>query len=1013
MARLNVLAVSHLPNCALSRCTVRCFAGLMLAACCTYALVTSAYGIGQRTYVDTTGHPGDFSIVRGKNVASIYVDSSDYPAVIRAAGDLQQDIARVSGVAPTLVRNPPIRTSRLIIIGTVGKSATIERLVHAGKLDASPIMGKWETFMIQIVESPFPEIAQCLVIAGSDKRGTIYGIYDLSEQIGVSPWYWWADVPVAHKNSLFVKAGKYVDGPPAVKYRGIFLNDEAPSLTGWVKATFGDYNHHFYEEVFELILRLKGNYLWPAMWNNAFNEDDALNPKLADEYGVVMGTSHHEPMLRAQQEWKRHGTGPWDYSTNADVLKAFWAEGIQRNKDYESIITLGMRGDGDKPMSRESNVALLEKIVADQRRIIRERVNSDPSQVPQDWALYKEVQEYYEQGMRVPDDVTLLWCDDNWGNVRRLPTPDERRRSGGAGVYYHFDYVGGPRSYKWLNTVPITKIWEQMTMAYDYGADRIWIVNVGDLKPMEFPIEFFLHLAWAPDRWPKERISEYTRLWAEREFGREHAEDIADIITRYTKYNGRRKPELLDSETYSLVDYREAESVVADFQDLVSRAERIYRKLPVNQRDAFFELLLYPAKACAIVTELYVTAGWNQLYASQGRSSTNDLAARVRSLFQADSDLAWYYNHTLAHGKWVHMMDQTHIGYTSWNEPKRNVMPQVREIEVPVAAQMGVAVESSTSVWPKATDAPWLPPFDVFNRQREYIDVFNHGSTPFPFSAIASAPWILLSAKQGTVNQEQRLWVSVDWRRAPAGRTQGEVRISGAEEEVTVNVTAINPREPSRDSLDGFVEAQGYVSIEAEHFTRKTDAGPVRWERIDDYGRTLSSMKVFPDTADSIRPPQPAACLEYQMYLFSTGTAHVEVITAPTLNFVPGRGLRYGISMDDEPPQIMDILAHTTVKDWEASVKDNVRKTESVHAIAAPGYHILRLCMVDAGVVLQKIVVDMGGLRPSYLGPPESYHAGVPLAAGSTRSRVDERDDSVWEKLPMNSLRRGVTIENQ
>jgi hypothetical protein len=484
-----------------------------------------AFAIGQQRYVATFGHAGDFSLAKQKVAAPLYVDTSDYPGVIRAVGDLQQDILRVSGISPAILNSPHphISGTRPIIIGTLGRSAAIDELVRAGKLDTRPIAGKWESFMIQVVESPFPNVAQCLVIAGSDKRGTIYGIYDLSEQIGVSPWYWWADVPAVHRDVLSVKAGKYIQGPPAVKYRGIFLNDEAPSLTGWVKATYGNYNHQFYARVFELILRLKGNYLWPAMWNNAFNEDDPLNPKLADEYGIVMGTSHHEPMLRAQQEWKRHGTGPWDYAKNPGVLREFWDEGIQRNKDYESIITVGMRGDGDLPMSGESNVALLEKIVADQRKIIGERLASDPSRAPQDWALYKEVQEYYEKGMRVPDDITLLWCDDNWGNLRRLPTEDERKRSGGAGIYYHFDYVGGPRSYKWLNTVPITKIWEQMTLAYHYGADRIWIVNVGDLKPMEFPIEFFLHLAWAPDRWPKERISEYTRLWAGREFGPEHA----------------------------------------------------------------------------------------------------------------------------------------------------------------------------------------------------------------------------------------------------------------------------------------------------------------------------------------------------------------------------------------------------------------------------------------------------------------------------------------------------------
>jgi hypothetical protein len=485
---------------------------------------------------------------------------------------------------------------------------------------------------------------------------------------------------VQHRDALYVKTGAYIQGPPAVKYRGIFLNDEAPSLTGWVNEKFGTYNHQFYEKVFELLLRLKANYLWPAMWNNAFNEDDPLNPKLADDYGIVMGTSHHEPMLRAQQEWKRHGTGPWDYSANSGALLKFWDEGIERNKNYESIVTLGMRGDGDLPMSESANVALLENIVSEQRKILANRINKDVSAIPQDWALYKEVQEYYEKGMRVPDDVTLLWCDDNWGNVRRLPTEEERKRPGGAGIYYHFDYVGDPRSYKWLNTIPITKIWEQMTLSYEYGADRIWIVNVGDLKPMEFPIEFFLTLARDPHRWPKEKIADFTQQWADREFGTEHAPAIASILSRYTKLNGRRKPELLEPNTFSLVDYQEADRVLAEWQSLASDAEKISASLPENIRDAFFELVLYPTKASALVNELYITAGRNRLYALQGRASTNDLAAKVRDLFQADARLSDSYNHTLAHGKWDHMMDQTHLGYTFWNQPPVNVMPAVQEV---------------------------------------------------------------------------------------------------------------------------------------------------------------------------------------------------------------------------------------------------------------------------------------------------------------------------------------------
>jgi len=908
--------------------------------------------LGQARYVETVAQPGSFPIAQARRCAAIYVDAGDFAGVIRAAGDLQADIARVTGCTPAITHDTGGFGAHAIVIGSIEKAPLIKRMT-----DTASIAGKWESFVIQALPST-------LVIAGSDMRGTIYGIYDLSEQIGVSPWYWWADVPAAHKDALYVKPGRFLQGEPAVKYRGIFLNDEAPSLSGWSREKFGGFNHDFYVKVFELLLRLKGNYLWPAMWGSAFNEDDPLNPKLADEYGIVMGTSHHEPMLRAQQEWKRHGKGPWNYAINPDVLRAFWDEGIERNKAYESIVTLGMRGDGDLPMAAnggiEANKALLEKIVADQRDIIAKRMGPNVASVPQDWALYKEVQEYYEAGMRVPDDVTLLWCDDNWGNLRRLPAAEERKRSGGAGIYYHFDYVGGPRNYKWLNTNPITKVWEQMNLAYEYDARRIWIVNVGDLKPMEFPIEYFLSLAWNPQRWPHDKIAEFGRLWAQREFGPTYAADIADIVAKYTKYNGRRKPELLEPGTFSLENYGEADSVLAEWQTLTERAQQIYRQLPNNAKDAFFELVLYPTKACAQVNELYIAAAKNRLYAAQGRASANDYAARVRELFQADADLSDTYNHTLADGKWDHMMDQTHIGYTGWQQPDTNVMPQVTEIQVLEAAQMGVT--------------PAQLQFDAFNRPRRYIEVFNRGGAPFGFSATVSAPWIVLNTTHGTVQKEERLEVRVDWDKAPWSVAEGFVRISGAGvDPVTVKVVSFRPREVTRETLRGFVEADGYVSMEAAHDTKKTDAGPVHWEEITDYGRTLSSMTILPCTAASVTPPRGSPSLEYRMYLFDPGAVQVHTIIAPTLNFVPGRGLSFAVAFDDQPPQIVDALAHNSLRDWEESVKDSVRTVPSTHSVTGSGYHVLKYWMVDPGVALQKIVVDLGGLKPSYLGPPESF----------------------------------------
>lgn len=706
--------------------------------------------------------------------------------------------------------------------------------------------------------------------------------------------------------------------------------------------------------------------------------------------------------MRAWKEWDREGHGVWDYSKNANALDDFWRQGIERNKNYETVTTIGMRGNGDEPMSEDANISLLEKIVADQRNIISEVTHKDPATVPQDWALYKEVQQYYEKGMRVPDDVTLLWADDNWGNIRRLPTPAEQKRMGGAGIYYHFDYVGGPRSYKWLNTNPLPKIWEQMNLAYHYDANRIWVVNVGDLKPMELPISFFLNLAWNPHQWPKEDIAEFTRQWAEQQFGPKYAPEIADILSKYAKYNGSRKPELLSPETFSQVDYQEADRMMDEWKSITNEAEDIYRKLPEDERDAFFELVLYPTKASAQVAELYITAGKNHLYASQGRASANDLAAQARALFQADADLSNQYNHELAHGKWDHMMDQTHIGYTGWNQPPQNVMPKVNELELPAAPAMGIAVEGSTASWPSmaptsagassntsqgdtdsrssapSTVSPSLPEFDVFNEQRRYIDVFNRGQGSVDFTASTSDPWIVLSSTHGDVNKDQRLWASIDWSKAPKGLNEGSVKISGpGAEDISVKVQAFNPETPQKKSLRGFVEANGYVSVEAEHFTKKIGTGDARWEKIADYGRTLSSMSIFPVTANSVAPPRNSPCLEYGMYLFDSGSVNVRAILAPTLNFVPGRGLRYAISFDDQAPKIVDALADNSQRAWAKSVEDSVREVSTNLTLEKPGYHTLKIWMVDPGVVLEKIVVDFGGAKPSYFGPPESYYESL------------------------------------
>ena len=959
------------------RATASLAAPCALLAALLTALLTgllaapAAWALGERQIVRFEAGPDAVVLAQDGRAAPLLVDPRDDAGVRRAVADLQGDIALVSGARPALVQAGAGTAASVVIVGTLGQSALVDRLAAEGKIDAAAVRGKWEGFLIQAVREPMPGVARALVVAGSDRRGAIFGVYTLSEQIGVSPWKWWADVVPARQRTLAVPDGTRWSDAPAVQYRGIFLNDEAPALTNWAREKFGGFNHRFYEKVFELILRLRGNYLWPAMWPPAaFHADDPENGRLAHEMGIIMGTSHHEPMMRAHDEWARFGKGPWDYSRNAGVLREFWRQGLRNSRGQDRVITLGMRGDGDEPMSEEDNVDLLQKIVRDQRAMIEDETGKPASEVPQVWALYKEVQGYYEKGMRVPDDVLLLWCDDNWANIRRLPTPDERARRGGAGVYYHFDYVGGPRSYKWLNVTPIPKIWEQMHLAWQYQARRMWIVNVGDLKPMEVPIEFLLTYAWNPEAWPAARLPDYLRLWAAREFGAEHAAEIADLVEQYTRFNGRRKPEQLEPTTYSVLHYDEAGRVAREYAALAERARVVAARLRPELRDAFFQLVQYPVAASANMNELYVAAGLNRHYAAQFRASTNDMAARVQALYERDAGLARQY-HALQGGKWNHMMSQTRFGYVNWEQPRANVLPAVHRIDVPPGPDMAVAVEggvkASGAYGLKALD---LPPFDPHSKRSHYFDVFNRGSAPFAFRIESDQDWVELSQAGGMVTGEQRVSVNVRWDRVPAGARPAVLSIVGPDDtRVLVNVPLHRPALPG--DARGFVETGGVVSIEAANHARAFAPTGRSWLTIPGHGRTGSGVTTLPVTAPALDLEQGMR-LEYDVNTVSSGPVKVQVTLAPTLKFQPGKGFRYAVSIDDEAPRIVNVHADESEQHWERIVSDGAAVFTTEHRLARPGRHVLKFWALDPGLVLHKLVIDAGGLKPSYLGPPQS-----------------------------------------
>lgn len=639
---------------------------------------------------------GGFTLISQSKPVSVIVADNDKKGVLIAVQNLQKDFERVCGKKAQLFNIPTADTKQCIIVGSM-ESPYVKQLIKAKQLDEKELKGKVEKYIMTVVSNPLPGVDEALVIAGSDMRGTIYGVYELSEQIGVSPWYDWMDVPVVKHQNLAIERGSYTAGEPAVRYRGLFLNDEAPCLTTWVKNTFGtEYGgHEFYARVFELILRLRGNYMWPAMWGWSFYADDPLNSPTASDMGVIMGTSHHEPMARNHQEWARHRKeyGEWNYVTNQKVIDEFFREGVSRSKDNEDIITIGMRGDGDTAMGAneghddefvpndDETIKLLEKIIKNQRKIIAKETGRPAKERQQLWALYKEVQRYYDKGLKVPDDVIILFSDDNWGDIRRLPSPEELKHKGGFGMYYHVDYVGAPRNSKWLNVTPIQHIWDQLTLTYQYGVDKLWVLNVGDLKPMEYPITFFMDFAWNPKRYDASNLLEHPRKFCAQQFGESQADEAARILNLYSQYSGRVTAEMLDASTYN-IETGEFKQVCDEFVRLEADALRQYLSLPENARDAYRQLLLFPIQALSNIYDMYYAQAMNHKLFAENNPEANVWADRVEQCFKRDSILCRGYNKEIAGGKWDGMMIQKHIGYTEWNDSfPKDTCPKVMRIE--------------------------------------------------------------------------------------------------------------------------------------------------------------------------------------------------------------------------------------------------------------------------------------------------------------------------------------------
>jgi hypothetical protein len=749
-----------------------------------------------------------------------------------------------------------------------------------------------------------------------------------------------------------------------------------------------------------------------------------------------MGTSHEAPMMRGIEEWNRHddngtdpygGNGQWSFRMNRDAVTEYFRDGAERMKEQniEGVVTLGMRGPGDVGLPDGDAIPLMEDIIATQRQILAEEFDQPLEQIPQVFTLYKEVQRYWDRGMRPPDDVTIVFADDNWGNMRKLPDQKVPKRAGGYGLYYHYDYVGGGRNYKWVDTVNLANAWEQLSTSYKYGVDRLWMFNVGDMKNEELPLQFSMDMAWNPNAMTLDKLDDWEEKYAAQNFGTARADDIAEVLHEYGQLQARRKPELLNRKIsldpakdpatdssavlyddqgnpYSLTNYSEHARVTAEWARLSARAEQIGRSLPDAYQDAYYQLVLYHVKATANLYAFRLAEFTNLMYADQGRAATNDLATETERLFGIDLELAEFYNTELADGKWRNWQLQPHIDYgdvarygpnAPWQQPELNdvaipdvIFPAIKRIDVPAAADMGVAIDGSDKWWPNEQGEAVLPAFSPYQAQPgQYIEVFNRGQADFDFQIESGAPYVKVTPSSGRVDKQVRANVRVDWARAPQGTTNVPLTVTGPDgDSVEVKAVVHKPAQPPRS---GFVEANGYVSMEAGHFSRAVAGNGVSWQRIPDIGRTGDGMTPLPVTADSQTPGGASPRLEYEMNLTTTGPVKVTAFLSPR-NFVlpttmtPSDGLKYAVSIDDGPPQIVNVTTATGANDtsmnkqWERNTSDNTNRTTTTHTITQPGVHTLKFWMVDPTVILQNIVVNTGGAADSYLGPPESLRLG-------------------------------------
>ena len=942
-----------------------------------------------------------FTLASPRQTAAILYDASDAAVVKRAAELFAADVEAVTGRRPQ-VTSATGETGPAVIVGTVGGSALIRRLSEAGKIDTAPLEGAWERYLIQTVANPLPGIRKALVIAGSDRRGAAYGLFTLSELIGVSPWYWWADVPVKKHAALHVDAPPTYSQTPSVRYRGIFLNDEDWGLTPWASQTFeperGNIGPRTYAKVCELLLRLKANYLAPAMHpvSTSFNQIPE-NKLVADTFAIVMGSTHCEPLLlNTASEWDTQTMGPWNYDKNKEGINRVLTQRVRENSPYENVYTLALRGLHDGAMSTtlpmHEKVRMLQQALLDQRQILAENIDRPVETVPQAFTPYKEVLEIYSNGLELPDDVTIVWPDDNYGYMKRLSGVREQRRTGRSGVYYHVSYLGVPHSYLWFSTTPPSLMYEELRKAYDTTADRLWLLNCGDLKGSEMQVSLFLDMAWDIGRFTADNVVTYPARWLAGIFGEAYYDRLEAMTREHLRLAFPRKPEYmgwgyhwnrfdhnceqLTDTDFSFTNYDEAPRRLEAYRKLGAGAEALLHEIGDEARPAFYQLVYYPLRGAELMNRMTLGGQRNRWYARQGRAATNAVRDEVQRCYDSLQVITRGYNSLLG-GKWNHMMSmrQNYDGVSAYFN-----LPHLATHDAAGAPRLALQVAGEDVTGARAFHA--LPAFDNYLRRTYPVEIYNRGGGTLAWTAHASEPWVVLSKSAGKTADEERITVGIDWEKAPSGNAvPAQIVFRAGEQSEKVLVSLFNPTAPSRAELRGiYVENNGCVSIPAAGCHRVRENDRIKITAVEDLGIEGPALQLGDPTAPlQIFRSRDVPCAEYDFYAFDAGSVDVYTYVLPTFPLHADRDFRIGENTNTDTKYSVQIddgalatpsSSHVEYSQvWFESVLRNCAVNKSTLHIDKPGRHTLRIRVGDPGIVLQKIVLDFGGMKRSYLGP--------------------------------------------